>query len=87
MAERDAPIRVVPVLLAFVRRALLEGTASHAGWVVQLFTFAAGAASFVFLARLVDAAPNPLLSSAGGYTGFLLVGVGAASIDSSVPST
>ena len=77
----------MPVLAAFLRRAALEGASSRAGSLAQIFTFATGAVAFVFLARLVEAVPNPHLKGGGGYLGFLLIGlIGAdlqrASMDS-----
>jgi ABC-2 type transport system permease protein len=75
LAERAERPRPRIVLAAFVRRALLEETSYRAAQLFRAIGFFAGVTSLYYLARLVDASPNPHLATSGSYTGFLLLGV------------
>jgi ABC-2 type transport system permease protein len=66
------------VILAFLRRALLERTVFWTSTLMQAAGFVIGLLSQAFLGRFVDAAPNGQLGAyAGRYSAFLLVGISA----------
>jgi ABC-2 type transport system permease protein len=68
------------VLAAFLRRALLEAASARLAQLAKAAGFVAALASFLFLARLVDASQRPELKRLGGYAGFVLLGVVAADL-------
>ncbi len=81
MAERP-PVGVV--VLAVLRRALLEETAELTPIVLYLISLGVGLVSQAFFARLVDAVPNAVLGAYQGHFGaYILIGVAAYDLQQS----
>lgn len=82
MAER---VRAWPVLGAFLRQALLEQLTEATALALSLASLALGLVSQAYLARLVDATPNPQLGTyTGHFAAFLIVGMGLLDLQNAV---
>ena len=75
------------MLVAFVRRALLDASAQPVAQLLRALGWAFAIVSVIFTTRLIDAGQNPLLAPWGGYGGFAVLGIVAADLQRSCASS